>query len=102
MAGEKAEMRHGEFGIVSGEMTQAQFEEFLPRAFANLCAIEVDGSLHFIAMDRSAFGPDGADFQVGAIPGLPMIGRAACGLVILTCRPWGSPRAGTFTLARRP
>lgn len=47
----KGKVRHGEFAMASGEMTPAQFTNFLSRAFANLCAHSVDGSIHFIAMD---------------------------------------------------
>ncbi len=44
-------IRHREFAMASGEMTRAEFIAFLSRAFANLVARSLDGSIHFICMD---------------------------------------------------
>jgi DNA modification methylase len=44
-------IKHREFAMASGEMTQAQFVSFLRGAFANLAASSTDGSIHFICMD---------------------------------------------------
>ena len=43
--------KHREFAMASGEMTSAEFTEFLTRAFANLADNSVDGSIHFLCMD---------------------------------------------------
>jgi len=72
MAGEKAQMvfsdppynvkvdgfvgglgavKHAEFAMASGEMSQGEFEAFLRTAFTNLEAASVDGSLHYLCMD---------------------------------------------------
>lgn len=44
-------IRHREFAMASGEMTPDEFTAFLSRAFANLVANSVDGSIHFICID---------------------------------------------------
>jgi len=44
-------IRHREFAMASGEMTQAQFTAFLRTAFQNLVAHSTDGSIHFVCMD---------------------------------------------------
>lgn len=43
--------RHREFVMGSGEMTPAQFTEFLRTAFANLIRFSADGSIHYLFMD---------------------------------------------------
>jgi DNA modification methylase len=43
--------KHREFVMASGEMSRAQFTEFLRSAFVHLCAASSDGSIHFICMD---------------------------------------------------
>jgi len=43
--------KHAEFAMASGEMTKAQFMEFLRMAFENLIRFSVEGSIHFICMD---------------------------------------------------
>ena len=45
-------VKHGEFAMASGEMSVTQFTEFLRRIFEALVAFSVDGSIHFICMDR--------------------------------------------------
>lgn len=44
-------IKHREFAMASGEMSQAQFTQFLQTAFRNLAAHSVDGAIHFICMD---------------------------------------------------
>lgn len=49
--GGAGKIKHREFAMASGEMTSAQFTEFLTRAFTNLANSSVDGSIHFLCMD---------------------------------------------------
>jgi DNA modification methylase len=44
-------IKHREFAMACGEMTAAEFTEFLEAAFRNLVAFSVDGSIHFVCMD---------------------------------------------------
>jgi DNA modification methylase len=44
-------VRHREFAMASGEMTEAEFTEFLTKAFSLFSRNSVDGSLHFVCMD---------------------------------------------------
>jgi DNA modification methylase len=44
-------VEHREFAMGSGEMSPAQFTEFLAVAFDHLAEHSVDGSIHFICMD---------------------------------------------------
>lgn len=44
-------VRHREFAMASGEMSQDAFTEFLHRSFRNLAAFSADGAIHFICMD---------------------------------------------------
>ena len=44
-------VRHREFPMASGEMDEAQFTEFLTRAFEHLARFSLAGALHFICMD---------------------------------------------------
>ena len=44
-------VKHREFAMASGEMTEAEFAGFLKLVFANLVEASVDGSIHFVAMD---------------------------------------------------
>jgi len=43
--------RHREFAMASGEMSSAEFTEFLAKTFERLVASSTDGSMHFICMD---------------------------------------------------
>lgn len=43
--------KHREFVEASGEMTAAEFTQFLTTAFANMAASSIDGSIHFVCMD---------------------------------------------------
>ena len=45
------QIKHREFAMASGEMSEAQFIAFLKAAFGNLIANSVDGSIHFVCMD---------------------------------------------------
>lgn len=44
-------VRHREFAMACGEMSQAQFTTFLTRAMERLAAHSEDGALHYICMD---------------------------------------------------
>ncbi len=44
-------VKHREFAMTSGEMSQAEFIRFLKSAFAQLAAFSSKGSIHFIFMD---------------------------------------------------
>lgn len=49
--GGSGKIKHREFAMASGEMSSVQFTSFLTRAFQNMVAHSVDGSIHFICMD---------------------------------------------------
>lgn len=44
-------VRHEEFAMASGEMSESEFTSFLKKVFVNLSGASVDGSIHFICMD---------------------------------------------------
>jgi DNA modification methylase len=44
-------VRHREFAMATGEMSEAEFAGFLTVVFANLADAAIDGAIHFIAMD---------------------------------------------------
>jgi DNA modification methylase len=44
-------IRHEDFAMACGEMTEAEFTDFLIRAFTLLAAYSIDGALHFVCMD---------------------------------------------------
>lgn len=44
-------IKHREFAMASGEMSQSEFTTFLSRTYALLCQHTVDGSIHQICMD---------------------------------------------------
>lgn len=44
-------IKHREFAMASGEMTEQQFTQFLYTAFENMVEHSVDSSIHFICMD---------------------------------------------------
>lgn len=44
-------VKHAEFAMASGEMSEAEFEAFLKTVLGNLAAVSVDGSIHFVCMD---------------------------------------------------
>lgn len=49
-------VRHREFAMASGEMTEAEFTEFLGKVFNHLVAASADGAIHFICMDWRHMG----------------------------------------------
>ena len=49
--GGKGKIKHPEFVMGSGEMTEAEFNEFLVAYVSNLIRFTVDGSVHFHCMD---------------------------------------------------
>jgi DNA modification methylase len=44
-------VKHREFKMASGEMTSAEFENFLKTVFANMAEVSLGGAVHFICMD---------------------------------------------------
>ena len=44
-------IKHREFAMASGEMTEGQFVEFLRQTLANLAAHSADGAIHYVCMD---------------------------------------------------
>jgi DNA modification methylase len=44
-------IRHDEFMMASGEMSEAEYTEFLTTIFRNLVASSIDGSIHYHCMD---------------------------------------------------
>lgn len=44
-------VKHREFPMASGEMTQAEFTAFLGNAFKNMVDFARDGAIHFVCMD---------------------------------------------------
>jgi DNA modification methylase len=49
-------VKHREFAQASGEMSKSEFVAFLKKAFQNLCAYSVDGSIHYVCMDWRHMG----------------------------------------------
>ncbi len=47
----KGKVRHREFAMASGEMSEAEFTKFLTTTFERLADFSTDGSIHFICMD---------------------------------------------------
>jgi DNA modification methylase len=44
-------IKHREFKMAAGEMSCAEFTQFLRTVFGNLASVSVDGALHYICMD---------------------------------------------------
>lgn len=44
-------VRHGEFAMASGEMSEAEFVKFLSSVLGHLTSYSIDGAIHFICMD---------------------------------------------------
>jgi DNA modification methylase len=44
-------IKHREFQMASGEMTEAEFVEFLRTTLRHMASFSVDGSMHFVCMD---------------------------------------------------
>ncbi len=49
-------VKHREFAVASGEMTEAEFTRFLTTVFANLAAHANDGAIHYVCMDWRHLG----------------------------------------------
>ena len=49
-------VQHREFAMAAGEMSKAEFTDFLITAFSNLAEVSVDGAIHFICMDWRHIG----------------------------------------------
>ena len=49
-------VKHREFAMASGEMTEAEFTAFLATVFENLAGHSADGAIHFICMDWRHIG----------------------------------------------
>jgi len=49
-------IHHHPFPMVSGEMDEATFIAFLAEACRNLAAFSLDGSIHFVCIDRHHLG----------------------------------------------
>jgi len=45
------EVSHAEFAMASGEMSKAEFTDFLAKAFSNAAAVSLDGAVHYQCMD---------------------------------------------------
>jgi DNA modification methylase len=52
----KGKVRHHEFAMASGEMTVAEFTEFLTHSFTLLAQYSANGSLHYVCMDWRHIG----------------------------------------------
>ena len=50
-AGGHGKIKHREFEMAAGEMSDSEFSTFLHKAMANLAAHSLDGSIHFVCMD---------------------------------------------------
>lgn len=50
-------VRHHEFVMGSGEMSEVEFEAFLRTTFERLIEASVDGSIHYVCMDWRGLGP---------------------------------------------
>lgn len=44
-------LKHREFAMASGEMSEAEYAAFLTQTFRQLTAFSVDGSIHFVCID---------------------------------------------------
>lgn len=49
-------VKHREFAMASGEMTEGEFTAFLGSVFENLAAASADGAIHFVCMDWRHLG----------------------------------------------
>jgi len=49
--GGSGKIKHREFAMASGEMSDAEFIEFLATAFLNMADVSMDGSIHYLCMD---------------------------------------------------
>jgi len=49
--GNSGKIQHREFAMASGEMSSAQFTDFLRTAFRNMAEVSIDGAIHYLCMD---------------------------------------------------
>ena len=49
-------VKHRDFAMASGEMSQAEFTGFLSRCSRNLCRGQRDGAIHYVCMDWRHLG----------------------------------------------
>jgi DNA modification methylase len=49
--GGRGSIKHREFTMAAGEMTEAQFTNFLKAVFVNAVVVSLDGAIHFVCMD---------------------------------------------------
>lgn len=49
-------VKHAEFAMAAGEMSEAEFEAFLRDVMTRLCEVSSDGAIHFICMDWRHMG----------------------------------------------
>jgi DNA modification methylase len=54
--GGSGKIKHREFAMASGEMTESEFTDFLKRAFRNMAQHSLDGSIHYLCMDWRHMG----------------------------------------------
>lgn len=47
----KGRVKHREFAMASGEMSEGAFSAFIETAFRNMADVSVDGAIHFLCMD---------------------------------------------------
>ena len=52
----KGRVKHREFAMASGEMSEREFVAFLGTAFGNMADVSVDGAIHFLCMDWRHMG----------------------------------------------
>ena len=52
----RGEIKHGEFAMASGELSRADFVEFLKQSLTAVAAVSRDGSVHFVCMDWRHLG----------------------------------------------
>ena len=54
--GGRGRVQHSEFAFASGEMSQAQFRNFLSQTLGNGVRVSVEGAVHFVCMDWRHIG----------------------------------------------
>jgi hypothetical protein len=47
----RGQIKHSEFAMASGELSRADFVEFLKQSLAAVAAVSADGAVHFVCMD---------------------------------------------------
>ena len=86
-AGGKGKVKHREFAMASGEMTEAEFTAFLERSLKACAGVSRDGAVHFVCMDHHH------------IDELSEAGRQAYGKRLNICV-WHKSNAGMGSLYR--